>query len=597
MATRWEKISSEFLAYHQHPLNIALHLITTPVALFAATAILGHLAGAQAVWTAAVAWVLALALTVPTPFWLATAAMLGVIAHMAVAAASVDSFSVPRMVGLFGAAYFGQDVSHWVTCEPTFQESYLGKREGWIYTFLDHTHHLVPLCIDACWRAGVAALFVQRRQVVKGNLRGHPEVMAAINKVGTWAVEQKPPRAVTTHWWWYDLGDATESFRSVARSPVVMEMFSTLFPPTSHVVQPLEGMNELYVAAEHRGLSSDNVFYMNHVDGPFGVFPLVHVYRCMCACTPNGEIETVFPMEGDDSRCTLTTGDIAGFDFHRELHRIGPVAGGTKNDGQRICLKLHYCVYPRALAPVGKLLGYLTTKYNQTFRFVFLSTIAPDSVFAKLNAALVIIGTTIFNNIETVVGWGNLAILSTLGAAALLARSYTLFFYATSFLHYLVYISTYSYRQPHATGIAFGAFKRDALLFKTLALVQATVQYLTLPPTALANQPHALSLALFAGGFGLGALATAALGVDRTYFGWELGQIRGSHVQRFPYGVIPHPMIIGGMLGWLGFHALPAFRAAHPYYAPLHVALYAAHAMQEHSSIHMTGLLAQAGGA
>jgi len=590
--SRWKKLSSEFLDYHRHPLNIALHLVTTPAALYAFAAILGHLAGALAVWTATAAWLLALGLTVPTPLWLASAGLLGLIAHAAVASSAAGSFSVTWTVGLFGAAYILQDVAHWVTGEPTFQESYLGKRPGWVITFLDHTHHLVPLCIDACWQAGVAALFVQRRQVVKGHLRDHPELMAALRSVGSWAVSQKTPRSATTHWWWYDLGEATESFRVVARSPAVMDMFSALFPPKSHVVRPLEGMNELYVAAEHRGLSSDHVFYLDHVDGPLGIFPLVHVYRCMCACTPNGEIETIFPMEGGDSRCTLSTGDIVGFDFHRELHRIAPVAGGAKNDGQRICLKLHYCVYPRALAPLGLLLGALTTKYNQTFRQLFVATITPTSWIAKVNAALVIFGTRAFNSLEAHIGWGNLAIYATLGAVATLARSYSVFFYATSYLHYLVYISTYSYRQPCGTRIAFGAFKRDVLLFKSLALLQATVQYLTLP-TALSYQPHALSLGLIVCGFGLGALATAALGIDRTYFGWELGQVGGDYVQRFPYGAIPHPMILGGMVGWLGFHALPAFRAAHPYYAPLHVALYAAHALQEHASVHTTGLLAR----
>ena len=315
-----------------------------------------------------------------------------------------------------------------------------------------------------------------------------------------------------------------------------------------------------------------------------------------CACTDNGEIETIFPLEGDDSRCTLTTGEVAGFDFHRELHRIAPVSNGTKNEGQRICLKLHYVVYPKALAPVGHLLGKMTTYYNQNFRLLFLSTIAPNSLVGRINAAAVLTGTAIFNNIEGVVGWGNLSTLGFIGAASVLANSYNVFFYCTSFLHYLIYLSTYTYRQPHATRIAFGAFKRDALLYKTLALTQAIVQYVTLPPTAFHNQPHLFSLALLAVGFGLATLAALALGVDQTYFGWELGAVQGNFVQRFPYGYIPHPMIMGGMIGWMGFHALPAFRAAHPYYALLHVALYLAHAMQEHASIHSTGLLATSTG-
>ena len=79
----------------------------------------------------------------------------------------------------------------------------------------------------------------------------------------------------------------------------------------------------------------------------------------MCGATPNGQIETSFPMQGKDdaTRYALSTGDIVGFDFHRALHRIGHVPGAPENKGHRVCLKLHYLVYPRALGPIGRLLG------------------------------------------------------------------------------------------------------------------------------------------------------------------------------------------------------------------------------------------------
>ena len=418
--------------------------------------------------------------------------------------------------------------------------------------------------------------------------------MRSLHTVGNWAIDQKTTRGKTTHWWWHDLSvEAVDAFRQVAVSPAVTSLFEPLFPPASHDVRPLEEMNELYVAAASSSLSSDNVFHLNHVDGPFGVFPLVHVYRVMCACTPNHEIELIFPMEGDDSRCTLTTGELAGFDFHRELHRIGRVPGAASNPSARVCLKLHYAVYPKALRPLGCLLGRLTTSYNRAFRTLFLSTIAPGSATARMGAFAVVAGTYLFNNIEAFLGWGNINILSMILLASKLASSANIFFYGTSFVHYIVYISTYACRQPCSTSIAFGAFKRDVLLFKSLALAQAAAQYVSLEPRTLPDQLHWLSCVLLLGGFGLAALASAALGVDRTYFGWELGQIKANHVQRFPYGTIPHPMILGGMTGWLGFHALPAFRHAHPYYAPLHVALYALHACQEHASIHANGRLAR----
>jgi len=345
------------------------------------------------------------------------------------------------------------------------------------------------------------------------------------------------------------------------------------------VVQPLEGMNEVYVACKgHKNGNSDTVFYMNHVDGPYGFFPLVHVYRCMCACTPNGQIETIFPLCGGRTNYCLDTGDIVGFDFNRELHRISHVPNCVENETARVAMKLHFIVYPKAIGPLGRLLGRMTTHYNENFRKLFLSTIDPNSLRAKVMAFFVVLGTSVFNGFESVVGWSNIPYLTLAALTAGLLRSYSLFFYATSFAHYFVYMSTYHQRE----GIAFGAFKRDALLYKTLALVQAGAQYLYRFDY---SAPDVASLGMLVCGFGLATLAAHRLGVDRTYFGWELGEIHGECVLRFPYGVIPHPMIVGGCIGWMGFHKLAGFAAAWPTYAPLHVAFYLCHAVQEHRTI------------
>ena len=64
----------------------------------------------------------------------------------------------------------------------------------------------------------------------------------------------------TTHWWPHQIGKTAEqAFYSVARSPVLMnDLFGHLFPERTHVVQPLEGMNEVYVACKgHKNGNSD----------------------------------------------------------------------------------------------------------------------------------------------------------------------------------------------------------------------------------------------------------------------------------------------------------------------------------------------------
>eukprot|EP00966_Prymnesium_polylepis_P291674 6736646-Prymnesium_polylepis.1 len=202
-------------------------------------------------------------------------------------------------------------------------------------------------------------------------------------------------------------------------------------------------------------------------------------------------------------------------------------------------------------------------------------------------ARFVLWGTMLFNGIEGSVGWANVPWLALWCVASMALRSYAVFFYATSFWHYVVYIGTYHQRR----NIAFPAFKRDALLYKTLALAQAGIQFAARFDFA---QPDLAALALLVAGFGLATLAAHALGVDRTYFGWELGEITGEWVQRFPYGVLPHPMILGGCIGWLGFHKLDGFREAWPYCAPLHICLYLVHALQEHWSIHSNGAIKRA---
>lgn len=591
----WTEIATAFRAHHTHPLNVALHLLTTPLAVTALTAAVVPAIGIVPAALLHGLWILSLALLVPSRFFAASAVLQAWMCAAGIYLATVAA--VPPLLSLlmFVVAYFAQDGAHWVVREQTFQSSYLGK-PGFAMMLFWHTICLVPLCLDACFHTAngsLASIVVQRKQVPYAQLQHvDPALLDAAKAVGVWAAAQNPPEHRTSHWWVDELDSATKAaFCKVARSTDLMAtLFGALFPSPSHVVEPLEGMNEVYVACKTHNSNSDTVFYMNHVDGPYGLFPFVHVYRCMCAATPNQQIETIFPLQSinDSCRYTLTEGDIVGFDFHRELHRIGLVEGSKENEGIRACLKLHYLVYPRALAPLGRLLGRMTVHYNQNFRALFLATIEPGTLLAKFMAWWVRAGTAIFNSIEGVLGWANLSYLLGLALLALVARTYTVFFVGTSFMHYLVYMGTYHQR----VNIAYCAWKRDALLYKTLALMQAGLQFVFCFDY---SAPDFVSIGLCAFGFGLAFLATLALGVDRTYFGWELGEINGDCVRRFPYGFFPHPMILGGIVSWLGFHKLDGFRSAWPYYVPLHVAFYVCHATQEHCTVHTTGLLQKGG--
>jgi hypothetical protein len=85
-------------------------------------------------------------------------------------------------------------------------------------------------------------------------------------------------------------------------------------------------------------------------------------------------------------------------------------------------------------------------------------------------------------------------------------------------------------------GIDFGSFKRDVLLFKSLALLQLVYHYCF--PTTRPFEFDALSVLMIVGGYTVSVMATNAIGIDRTYFGAELGLVEPKWIDQFPYGYV-----------------------------------------------------------
>lgn len=94
------------------------------------------------------------------------------------------------------------------------------------------------------------------------------------------------------------------------------------------------------------------------------------------------------------------------------------------------------------------------------------------------------------------------------------------------------YISTYYIRR----GIDFGSFKRDVLLFKSLALAQLIFHYLFPRNRAHPFALDLVSIAMILSGYAVSMLATRALGINRTYFAAELGLVEPKWITVFPYG-------------------------------------------------------------
>ena len=95
-------------------------------------------------------------------------------------------------------------------------------------------------------------------------------------------------------------------------------------------------------------------------------------------------------------------GDAIAFDYNRELHYITQdESKRSVSDDFRVVLKLHYCVYPRLLAPLGWLMHFINVNYNMSFRALFLKTINPSNWFESFLAWHVNFNTNLFDWIET----------------------------------------------------------------------------------------------------------------------------------------------------------------------------------------------------
>jgi hypothetical protein len=104
-------------------------------------------------------------------------------------------------------------------------------------------------------------------------------------------------------------------------------------------------------------------------------------------------------------------------------------------------------------------------------------------------------------------------------------------------------MTTFAFRDPP---VAFGYLTRDCKLFKTMAMAHLARRLL--PLVELPRDIPGLLMASV--GFFITIVATARLGFVRTYFGSELGFVKPEWVHGFPYGYIPHPMIVGQLMAF-----------------------------------------------
>ena len=147
---QFAEIAEKFRAYHTNSLNVALHMVTTPMGIVAALiALRQNLAETEYAYEALVgAYVVSLLFTLKNVgLWFATAAWMGGL--VVVADQLAPAFDAYATLKLLAAGYVGQELAHLITNEKTFQSSYQFKSLGWPALLLEHTYYLLPLCLDA----------------------------------------------------------------------------------------------------------------------------------------------------------------------------------------------------------------------------------------------------------------------------------------------------------------------------------------------------------------------------------------------------------------------------------------------------------------
>lgn len=238
---------------------------------------------------------------------------------------------------------------------------------------------------------------------------------------------------------------------------------------------------------------------------------------------------------------------------------------------------------------LGSVCAAVTTAYDRIARRLFLGTISDSSWLNKISIGTRIVDTTKgFNAIELMLGWNSILFYSYVGLVAWIFDSYTVFLYATSFVHYIRYISTYYHRGR----IHYQRFTRDCLLFKSASIGQlffALFRELGTMDDPIDHVKQSVPIIpMILVGYWISIQATVLLGKEGTYFGAELGIIREENlviITKFPYGWIPHPMIVGQIIALGGLHVLVPLKE-HPLLIPLHITLYCVHMTQEMYDIH-----------
>lgn len=228
---------------------------------------------------------------------------------------------------------------------------------------------------------------------------------------------------------------------------------------------------------------------------------------------------------------TPRTGELLAIDFHKELHDVVMI----DREGSRIALKTNFMVIPRQLD--GSLSARLYEFLNRLVFFVVKTVMenskAPHSPLEHALGAAAIVFRRLSNLHAGLAALPSiLFLLSTLLGAV-------------DFAYLLLNVYTVITR-----AVEHKTFVRAAGALRSVTVLRIALRA---APFVAAGHWNLYGLPVAAAGLALHWSSLYALGVDRTYYGVELGVCEPRRITSFPYNTgVPHPMLTGVVLETLG---------------------------------------------
>ena len=161
---------------------------------------------------------------------------------------------------------------------------------------------------------------------------------------------------------------------------------------------------------------------------------------------------------------------------------------------------------------------------------------------------------------------------------------YKIFLISTSFIHYIQYIYVYYYR----SSIDYNKFKKNVIFYKFLSIGQLYSLYTSTFTSFSCVYNNLLSIIIIISSNILSGYSAYLLGTDGCYFGIELGYVNKNknYVSKFPYGYIPHPMILSQCIALYFMNNNFIFYNNWPFLIYFHILFYIIHMIQEHFDLH-----------